>query len=141
MCEIQRKGERAKGKGNRIRIFPFALSPFLFALFSVQAGLPQVEGELSDPTRPPDYRAAAAGIADAVAAPQWVLKSILISPGRRSAVLNGRAIKKGEQLDNQVTVLDILPGSVLLKGAEGEFSVNLLPTTVKMPVNSGSPVK
>ncbi len=95
------------------------------------------EGGLSDPTKPPAYQAVSAGVAStgtagAVAAPQWVLKSILISPTRRSAILNGRAIKKGEQLDREVTVLDILPGSVLLKGAEGEFSVNLLPISVKV---------
>lgn len=93
---------------------------------------------LDDPTRPPEYQEVSTGIADG-AAPQWVLKSILISPARRSAVLNGRAIKKGEQLDQEVTVLDILPGSVLLKGAEGEFSVNLLSASVKMPSKSGSP--
>ncbi|MCL4315789.1 MAG: general secretion pathway protein GspB [Gammaproteobacteria bacterium] len=90
---------------------------------------------LSDPTKPPEYQEVSAGIG---AEPQWSLKSILISPTRRSAILNGRVVKKGEQLDQEVTVLDILPGSVLLKGAEGEFSVNLLPASVKMPVKTGS---
>lgn len=92
---------------------------------------------MEDPTKPPEYQAVSPVVAGA--APQWVLQSILISPTRRSAVLNGRTIKKGEQLDKQVKVLDIRPDSVLLRGAQGEFSVNLLPVSVKMPVKSGSP--
>ncbi len=104
-----------------------------------------MEGGLSDPTKPPDYQAVGAGTVgagtvSAVAAPRWVLKSTLISPSRRSAILNGRVVKKGEQLDREVKVLDILPGSVLLKGAEGEFSVNLLSVSVKLQGKIGGSV-
>lgn len=133
MCELQRKGRRAG-------IFLFSLFSCLFFLSTVQAELPLAEGggRLSDPTKPPGYQEIGAGIGvDAV--PQWSLKSILISPTHRSAILNGRLIKKGEQVDPEVTVLDIRPDSVLLKGAQGEFSVNLLPASIKMPSKSESP--
>jgi hypothetical protein len=107
----------------------------LFSLSAAQAELLPAQGGLSDPTRPPDYQEAGIGIGTT---PQWVLKSILISPTRRSAILNGRVVKQGERLDQEMTVLDILPGSVVLKGAEGEFSVNLLPVSVKMPGKIGN---
>ncbi len=131
MCEQQRKGTREKVQVRRIRVFLFSLFSFLFSLSTAQAELSPAQGGLSDPTRPPDYQAVSAGTA--VAAPQWALKSILISPSRRSAVLNGRAVKEGEQLEGGVKVLKIQPGSVLLKGAQGEFSVNLLSVSIKMP--------
>ncbi len=133
MFERQRKDTREKIQVRRIRVFLFSLFSFLFSLSTAQAELSPAQGGLSDPTRPPDYQAVSAGTAGAVAAPQWALKSILISPSRRSAVLNGRAVKEGEQLEGGVKVLKIQPGSVLLKGAQGEFSVNLLSVSIKMP--------
>lgn len=129
MCEIRRKETRAKRKGGRVKVF-------LFSLFTFHSSLSVAEGGLSDPTKPPEYQEISGIGVGAV--PQWSLKSILISPTHRSAILNGRVVKKGEQLDQEVKVLDILPGAVLLQGAEGEFSVNLLPVSVKMPIKTGS---
>ncbi len=135
MFERQGKDTREKIQVRRIRVFLFSLFSFFFSLSTAQAELLPAEGELSDPTKPPDYQAVSAGAAGvvAVAEPRWVLKSTLISLSRRSAILNGRAVKEGEQLGEGVKVLKIQPGSVLLKGAQGEFSVNLLSVSIKMP--------
>ena len=96
--------------------------------------------QISDPTRPPTYRPpeeiAAPGIAEGepqAEAPAWIVSSILISPARRIAVINGRTVREGDVLE-AATVLEIGPAQVRLRLEEREFAVALVPKAVKMPV-------
>lgn len=64
---------------------------------------------LNDPTRPPT-RAPAPRSASAVvvARERLALSSILISPDRRVAVINGRVLQIGERIDDaQVVAIDL----------------------------------
>jgi len=63
---------------------------------------------------------------------EWMLSSTLISPSRRVAVINGQIVKKGDMLED-AQVLDITPLAVKLKDAQGDFSLQMLPASIKTP--------
>lgn len=94
---------------------------------------------LDDPTQPADYLGTSLPVPQAGEAPSsdftkgWVLSSTLISTTRRVAVINGKAVRQGDRVDEGVTVVDIKPSTVVLKNAQGVFSVTMLPATVKSP--------
>lgn len=64
---------------------------------------------LNDPTRPPARAPAPRpGAAVVVARERLVLSSVLISPERRVAVINGRALQVGERIDDaEVVAIDL----------------------------------
>lgn len=70
------------------RAFCFVLTGFAAA----QAGAAPPDGGLRDPTRPP-FGAASPGGEEAPAGPQ--LQSVLISPARKLAVIDGRTVPLG----------------------------------------------
>lgn len=74
---------------------------------------------LSDPTRPPNVLAGAARDASQpVEAPAQRLQSVLISPQRRLAVIDGRTVPLGGKVDG-ATLVQIAETHVTLKqGAE-----------------------
>lgn len=87
---------------------------------------------LADPTRPP-----AAGAADPAqgetAAPAR-LQSVLISPHRSVAVIDGRAIGLGERVGG-ATLVSIAPAEVILQRGAERQTLKLLPAGVeKKPV-------
>lgn len=85
---------------------------------------------VEDPMRPPAAGAAGQGGVTQAQAPRWTLHSTLVSPGQRSAVINGRSVGIGERV-NGARVLDIQPGSATLRGADGEFVLTLTTPSVK----------
>ena len=111
---------------------------FLWLLFLVTSHSP-LAAALDDPTEPPpNYHATPAGAAPtdaastATPAQRWRLTSTLISPQRRVAVVNGRAVKPGDILEG-ATVVEVAPASVRLRDTQGEFSVTMQPAAVKIP--------
>lgn len=90
-------------------------------------------GALQDPTRPPTAAAAAVRApTPGTTNPRWVLSSTLVSPQRRTAVINGRLLAVGEHIDG-ARVTDIQADSVRLRVDGREVSLMMLGTTVKQP--------
>lgn len=71
--------------------------------------------DLPDPTRP-SYIAGGDGL---------TLQSIIVSPGRRLAVIDGRAVKIGDRVGGAV-VIDIRPYEVRLRRGGKEIALPLL---------------
>jgi len=88
---------------------------------------------LEDPTRPPTTAAAVAVQANTPGNnPRWVLTSTLVSPQRRTAVINGRLLAIGERIDG-ARVTEIQADSVRLRVDGREVSLMMLSQTVKKP--------
>lgn len=110
---------------------------FLWLLFLVTSHSP-LAAALDDPTEPPpNYQAVPVGgaqpdVGSATPIQRWLLTSTLISPQRRIAVINGRAVKPGDTLED-VTVVEVAPATVRLRDTQGEFSVTMQPAAVKTP--------
>jgi MSHA biogenesis protein MshK len=104
-------------------------------LLSLAAPAP---AQLEDPTRPPPSLATppAPPAEDKVGETSWVLSSILISPSRRLAVINGRTLAPGDKLGDAV-VREIRPSGVRLQRGDETVTLPLLPAPVKAPRHAG----
>jgi hypothetical protein len=92
-----------------------------------------VAGDLGDPTRP-SYLPPATQGSPKEHAPAWRVESIIVSAGRRLAVVNGRVVGVNDQVAG-ARILEILPYEVRLE-YQGEIRhISLVPTRVKRPVN------
>ena len=95
---------------------------------------------LADPTQPVYSRATASAAVTAKAASP-VLQSTFISASQRRAVINGRIYVVGEKYGGG-TITDIQPYEVVLKKADRETRLRLLPklaketSAVKVPAKS-----
>jgi len=90
-----------------------------------------VRAELGDPTRPADYKKQSeAPQAAAVVAEKWALTSVLISPQRRVAIVNGRAVQEGDTVGSS-RIVQIRTSEVLLQRDGKQIVVSLLPSAVK----------
>src|SRR5258706_8478563 len=86
---------------------------------------------LSDPTRPPGSGSLeSAGEAPQAAALQ--LQSILLSPQRKIAVINGQTVKIGERVGD-ATLLAISETGVVLKRGDEQQRLQLLPGLERKP--------
>lgn len=89
-------------------------------------GIPVLAAELlPDPTRPPSVAAQQAGSVRAQIGSRG-LKSIRISPGHRSAVINGRTVEQGARIGNEILV-EVRDSSVVLQGPQGRRVLELFP--------------
>jgi len=95
---------------------------FVFVL-SVQAA--------SDPTRPPGLNSAPARVTTVKKGPRWVLTSTLVSPVRRSAVINNRVVVLGDRVRG-ATVVEISPSRVRLRSGSSDVTLVMLKKNVKM---------
>jgi MSHA biogenesis protein MshK len=93
---------------------------------------------LSDPTRPPQVSAAAAAAAPDAAASR--LQSVLISPRRKLAVIDGMTVPLGGTVDGATLVAVRESEVVLQKGNERE-TLKLNPEVQIKPVPRLSPPK
>ncbi len=91
--------------------------------------------ELWDPTRPPDAPLEELGMvgASSYAPGPLYLSSILISPERRLATINGQRVRTGEQVGS-ARVLEITPVSVRVE-LEGEILDLYLAPRLKTPTS------
>ncbi len=100
--------------------------------------------ELRDPTRPMDFlefgEVPGLGVTDttpSTAHRGFVLQSILVSPTRRIAIVNGERVQKGDQIGS-ARVLEIEPWFVQLRGREGNIELRMTTIRVKTPVGERS---
>ena len=104
----------------------------LTCLAAAQAGAADAVppgGGLRDPTRPP-FGAAGAGGEEAPAGPQ--LQSVLISPARRVAVIDGRTVPLGAKFRG-ATLTRITESGVELRSAGRVEVLKLFPKVEKKP--------
>ncbi|MCK4743425.1 MAG: hypothetical protein KAT25_06375 [Sulfuriflexus sp.] len=83
----------------------------VLALFFMASQFAQAQ--LDDPTRPANIANVVSSSTDAVTS-SWDLSSILVSPQRRVAIINGKTVKSGETLAGAKVVM-INETSVKLK--------------------------
>ena len=88
------------------------------------------EPALDDPTRPSHVRQPSAE--RAVPAPSWRVESILVSSGRRLAVINGRVVAENDRVGG-ARVVEILPYEVTIEYRGEMRRVALVPISVKRP--------
>lgn len=105
------------------------------AVFAVAlwAFVPAHAQSLSDPTRPPNAQAAGP---DGAGATGTQLQSVLISQGRRLAIINGATVALGETVGEAKVVKITETEVVLQKGSETEV-LRLYPGIDKQPVKRG----
>ena len=113
-----------------------SLLPALLCLLPV--GLAPAAEALPDPTRPP-AEASIMGGGGAVPAGGPVLQSVLIGPGRKSAVIGGQLLEEGD-LFGDAKVVKISEGEVILSGPGGEQTLRLFPGVEKKPAPLPEPV-
>ncbi len=87
---------------------------------------PVATAELVDPTRPP----AVPGGAPDPAEPRRGLTSILVSPERRLATIDGETVRVGDRVQGG-RVLAISPTTVRLAGPDGPLDLTLVPPVLR----------
>lgn len=106
-----------------------ALTALFAGSSASQAALAQA---LRDPMRPP-AAAEASALQGAGAAPAAArLQSVLISPGRRVAVIDGRVVRLGERVGD-ATLVAISESQVVLQRADARETLKLNPVVEKKP--------
>jgi MSHA biogenesis protein MshK len=88
--------------------------------------------ELSDPTKPPNVLASPQAAAGADALQGNRLQSVLLSRGRKIAVIDGEPVALGGKVGNAILV-SISPSEVVLKEGNEARVVKLYPGTEKKP--------
>lgn len=102
---------------------------YLFSLLFMAAPALAQPGALVDPTRPPTVGGeSSAKESAAPAGPQ--LQSVLISPTRRVAVISGSTVGVGGKVGG-ATVVAISEGAVMLRYADRQETLHLIPGVVK----------
>jgi len=92
---------------------------------------------LGDPMRPPAM-AAPSPAEEGASRAAGRLQSVLISPGRRVAVIDGRVVRLGERLGD-ATLVAISESQVVLQRPDGRETLKLTPVAEKKP--AGRPAK
>lgn len=106
-----------------------AATPIAAALVLLTAAASALE--LVDPMQPPAVPPApAATEVSAVKPGAWRLGAIKIEPGRRSAMINGRIVAEGEEIDG-ARVVAIAPREVEIAVGKETVSLSLLPHDIK----------
>lgn len=82
----------------------------------------------ADPTRPATASESAGGLAGTEAGPR--VESILIAPDRRLAIINGETVTLGGRIADG-EVVRINESEVVVRGAEGERALKLLPDFIE----------
>ncbi|MGH8630569.1 MAG: hypothetical protein ACREU7_07370, partial [Burkholderiales bacterium] len=99
----------------------------LFALLGLAS--PVVAQALADPTRPP-LPQSANSLQTGTATPASRLTSVLISPGRRIAVIDGNAVSLGGKVGD-ATLVGVSETEVVLRKGEETEVLKLLATAEK----------
>jgi len=87
-----------------------------------------------DPTRPPAIPAAMQGAGDTVVTAGPVLQSVLVSPGRRVAIISGQTVRVGDKFDDAL-VVEISETEVALRSGRELRRLKLFPGIDKRPIS------
>ena len=90
---------------------------------------------LRDPTRPPT--ASKKGVTDVPEQSGWVLQSVLISPERRYAIINGEIVPLGGSVAG-AELIAVAAERVTLRTPEGLRVVQLFPNVIRLDPADGS---
>ena len=112
-------------------------SPTLAALICVVTASTAAAQALRDPTRPPSM-ASARGVAGRSGQPAWILQSVLISPERRYAIINGEVVKLGGSIAGAELVA-VAEERVTLRTQDGLRIVHLFPDVSRLGSADASP--
>jgi len=85
-----------------------------------------VANAFDDPTRPMDYSPPTGGRAKSERSYGPVLQSTVVSPLRKRAVIDGKAVVIGDKV-NDARVVDIRPYEVILRRGDRDTSLRLMP--------------
>jgi MSHA biogenesis protein MshK len=110
----------------------------LVALGASSAGQAAHAQSLLDPTRPPQSGAASESASGAGPAATTRLQSVLLSPGRKLAVIDGQTVPLGGRVGD-ATVVEISPDHVVLRQGAEMRTLKLHPAAEKKPIARGSP--
>jgi MSHA biogenesis protein MshK len=110
--------------------------PILIAAVCLVAASAVPAQALRDPTRPP--AAISKGAIAAHAEPSgWILQSVLISPERRYAIINGEVVPLGGSIAGAELVA-VATERVTLRTPEGLRVVHLFPDVVRLGADEGN---
>ncbi len=112
-------------------------SPILAALICVVTASTAAAQALRDPTRPPPA-ASAKGAAGKIEQSGWILQSVLISPERRNAIINGEVVRLGGSIAGAELVA-VAEERVTLRTREGLRVVHLFPDVTRLGAADASP--
>ena len=86
---------------------------------------------LEDPTRPPSAEIKTHYVETKKSQqPRWTLNSTLVSSGRRTAIINNKAVSQGDRI-NGATVVSIEPFTVRLREKGREVTLMMLQKNIK----------
>ena len=121
-----------------------AVAPrFIIALCSLLATVHCYAEELSDPTQPPSGIYGASNGQDAALERKIIspsnngLQSIIISPERRAAIINGKTVELGETI-GKAKLVEVSASGVVLQNARGRRVLALFPG-VNLIVRTSAP--
>lgn len=100
----------------------------LMAALGLAAACSAAAQPLADPTRPPSFSSSQARSE----APAARLQSVLISPARKLAVIDGQTVMLGGRVGN-ATVVAIAPTEVVLRSGAAYQTLKLYPGIEKRP--------
>jgi MSHA biogenesis protein MshK len=93
---------------------------------------------LLDPTRIPAEISAPPAAGGEAAAPDSGLQSVIIAPGRRVAIINGRTVELGGKYGD-ARLIEVNENSVVLRGPQGKQVLTLFPG-VEIKKNMAQPL-
>lgn len=108
---------------------PLKLTASLLSVLAILAM--RVNAELLDPTRPINFTMTEMADDSGMQSPDSLaIQAIYYRPSRSSVMINGRRYRVNDQLA-EYTIKNIMPGQVILEGAEGEKVLSFTRTPVK----------
>ena len=115
------------------RLLPFNFCLLIFAFCLLPFAAVAATESLPDPTRPP--ASLSLGQQDVTTFSGPVLQSVMISTGRKLAIISGQTVKLGEKYGN-AHVIKITEGEVVLQTGKDLQVLKLFPNVEKLPASS-----
>lgn len=125
---------RAQGAGSSFVFHPSSFV-LLFALTGAPNGEPATAQELTDPTRPPAELAAKAPAVEGAVNQLHQLQSVIISPTRKAAIIDGIVVELGAKYGDAV-LTKVAEDEVVLKSGDSREVLKLYPAVGKVDITS-----
>jgi hypothetical protein len=124
---------KAEGGRRKERAARVILHPSSFILLGALAGAPAMAQALTDPTRPPGETAAEAPAVAGAASPVNRLQSVIISPARKAAIINGVVVELGGKYGDAV-LTKVAEDEVVLTRDSSQEVLKLFPAVEKIEI-------